>query len=476
MNKKITSRAEDFSRWYLDVIEAADLAEHGPSKGSMIIKPYGYAIWELIQKKLDVEFKKKGVENVYFPMFIPESLLKKEAEHVEGFSPELAVVTHAGGKKLDEALVVRPTSETIIYDALSRWIDSYRDLPLTINQWANIVRWELRPRLFLRTTEFLWQEGHTAHETEKEADSYARDILDIYRKFSEEVMGMAVVAGQKSESEKFAGALKTYSIEAIMQDGKALQYATSHNLGQNFSKAFNVMFTDKQGENQYVWQTSWGLSTRSIGGLIMTHSDDTGLVLPPELAPIKAVVIPILTGGDEDRKTLEEAKKITEKLMVKVGRIELDVSEDSAGERFYKWERKGVPVRIEIGPRDVKEESVIAVRRDNGEKIKVSWNDLGEKLEKLLKDIQTNLHDKAKQMLVEKIVEIDGWDDFKKAIKDGKFVMAYWDGSVETEMKIKDETKATIRSAVPFGYTDKTGKCVYSGKESIRRVLFAKAY
>lgn len=472
----MTSRAEDFSRWYLDVIEAAELAEHGPSKGSMIIKPYGYAIWELIQKKLDDEFKKKGVKNAYFPLFIPESLLKKEADHVEGFSPELAVVTHAGGKKLEEALVVRPTSETIIYDAFSRWIDSYRDLPLTINQWANVVRWELRPRLFLRTTEFLWQEGHTAHETEEEADQYTRDILEIYRKLSEEVMGMAVIVGQKSESEKFSGALKTYSVEAIMQDGKALQYATSHNLGQNFSKAFDVMYSDKQGNRQHVWQTSWGLSTRSIGGLIMTHSDDIGLVLPPELAPIKAVIIPIITGGSEDEIVMTKSKTIFEELNKKIGRIELDTGESSPGEKFYKWERKGVPVRIEIGPRDIKEESVMVVRRDNGEKIKVSWDDLEKKLEKLLKDIQTNLHDKAHKMITDNTVEADEWSGFKNAIENGKFVMAHWDGSAETETKIKEETKATIRSAVPFGLEAKKGKCVYSGKDSERRVLFAKAY
>lgn len=393
--KKITPRNEDYSQWYLDVIAVADLAEYGPVRGCMIIKPYGYAIWEEVQKILDKKFKETGVQNAYFPLFIPERLLKKEEAHVEGFAPEIAVVTHAGGKKLEEPLVVRPTSETIMYDAFSNWIRSYRDLPLLINQWANVVRWEMRPRLFLRTIEFLWQEGHTVHETHDEADARARQMLDIYKDFAENIMAIPVIAGVKSESEKFAGALRTYTTEAMMQDGKALQFGTSHNLGQNFAKVFDVKFLDKNSEMQYGWQTSWGVSTRVIGGLIMTHSDDKGLVLPPKIASIQAVITTIVP-SENDKETVNNKAEEINKTLVSVGiKSKTDIRDLRPGEKYYEWEKKGVPVRVELGPKDIANNSAVLVRRDTGEKIKVSLDSIADGVKSLLNEIQSGLYNKA---------------------------------------------------------------------------------
>lgn len=473
-DKRITSRAEDYNQWYLDVIAAADMAEHSPVKGCMIIKPYGYAIWERIQQVLDGKFKESGVENAYFPMFIPQSLLTREADHVEGFAPEVAVVTHAGGSKLEEPLVVRPTSETIMYETFKDWVHSWRDLPLLINQWANVVRWEKRTRLFLRTTEFLWQEGHTAHATHDEADARALQMLETYRDFAENVMAVPVIPGQKSDSERFAGALRTYCLEAMMQDGKALQFATSHNLGQNFAKAFDVKFSDQNNETQYVWQTSWGLSTRSIGGLIMTHSDDKGLVVPPRLAPIQAVIIPLIFKEGQE-EVLAKAEEVGAMLKAAGMRIKVDTKEGRPGEKFFAWEKKGVPVRIEIGPKDVAANACVVARRDTGEKVTVSLNDIVTTLPPLLEDIHTTLYNRALSYRTERTVRIDTWEDFTRAIEEGKFIIAHWDGTAETEAKIKEETNATIR-CMPFDAKDETGVCVYSGKPSTRRVVFAKSY
>lgn len=473
-DKRITSRAEDYNQWYLDVIAAADMAEHSPVKGCMIIKPYGYAIWERIQQVLDGKFKETGVENAYFPMFIPQSLLTREADHVEGFAPEVAVVTHAGGSKLEEPLVVRPTSETIMYETFKDWVHSWRDLPLLINQWANVVRWEKRTRLFLRTTEFLWQEGHTAHATHDEADARALQMLETYRDFAENVMAVPVIPGQKSDSERFAGALRTYCLEAMMQDGKALQFATSHNLGQNFAKAFDVKFSDQNNETQYVWQTSWGLSTRSIGGLIMTHSDDKGLVVPPRLAPIQAVIIPLIFKEGQE-EVLTKAEEVGAMLKAAGIRVKVDTKEGRPGEKFFAWEKKGVPVRIEIGPKDVAANACVVARRDTGEKVTVSLNDIVTTLPSLLEDIHATLYNRALSYRTERTVRIDTWEDFTRAIEEGKFIMAHWDGTAETETKIKEETNATIR-CMPFDAKDETGVCVYSGKPSTRRVVFAKSY
>jgi prolyl-tRNA synthetase len=475
-NIKITTREENFPKWYLDVIESADLAEHSPVKGCMVIKPNGYAIWENMQKILDKNFKESGVENAYFPLFIPESFLKKEAEHVEGFSPELAIVTHAGGEKLSEPLVVRPTSETIMYATFSKWISSYRDLPLLINQWANVVRWELRPRLFLRTVEFLWQEGHTAHASEKEADDRAREMLEVYKKFSEEYLALPVIVGQKSESEKFAGAKITYTAEAMMQDGKALQMGTSHNLGQNFAKAFDVKFLDEKNQEQFVWQTSWGVSTRLIGALIMAHSDDKGLVLPPKIAPIQVVITCIFKDSDEESRVVKYAKEIENELKNRNISVKIDQRDLRPGEKFFEWEKRGVPVRIEIGPKEV-DSHMIVYRRDTSEKesLNIPIETCANKIVKLLENIQTNLFEKALKFRDEKIINVDSLEEFIKEIEKGNFVCAHWSGEKETELKIKEETGATIR-CLPFDMKIDTGKCVYSGKPSNGRVIFAKAY
>jgi prolyl-tRNA synthetase len=475
MKDSITPRATDYSEWYQDVIASADLAEHGPVRGTMVIKPYGYALWETIQKYLDSKFKETGVKNAYFPMLIPESLLKKEEKHVEGFSPEVAVVTFAGGKELEERLIIRPTSETIMYEVFSKWIRSHRDLPLLINQWSNVVRWEMRPRLFMRTTEFLWQEGHTAHATLEEADIRARQMLKIYEDFARDVLAIPVIPGIKSENEKFAGAFNTYTIEAMMQDGKALQLATSHNLGQNFARVFDVKFTDNSNNYEYVWQTSWGLSTRTIGGLIMAHSDDKGLVLPPSIASTKAVIIPIWKDEETKNIVLKSSQELLKDLNIShQGEIILDDTDGRSGEKHFKWEKRGVPVRIEIGPRDIEAGNIVIVRRDNNEKTTVVRSELKD-LHAILSSIQENLYSKALKLLKERTKEVDTWEDFKKYIEEGYFVSAFWDGKDDTEKKIKDETKATVR-CIPFEELKQKGKCIFSGEDSNGRVIFARSY
>ncbi len=474
--KKITSREKDYSQWYLDVISAADLAEHSSVKGCMIIKPYGYAIWENIQKVLDGKIKETGVENAYFPLFIPQSFLSKEAEHVEGFSPECAVVTHAGGKKLDEPLVVRPTSETIMYDAFSKWINSYRDLPLLINQWANIVRWEMRPRLFLRTTEFLWQEGHTVHETEKGAEKRTKQMLDVYQNLVERYLAIPVISGIKSESERFAGADRTYTIEAMMQDKKALQSGTSHMLGQSFAKAFNIEFLGKDEKKHTPWQTSWGLSTRIIGALIMAHSDDQGLVLPPEIAPTQVVIIPIWNSDEEKDQVIGKADEIANKINKDI-RVKVDKRDMRPGPKFFEWEKKGVPIRLEIGPAEVKDKNILVIRRDTDNKAVMDEEKINVKfINKVLYDIQDKMFNKAKKFQKENTYRVNDWDEFKKIIKGkGGFIEAYWCNNEKCEAKIKEETKATIR-CIPFDQKKEKGKCIFCGGESNQRVIFAKAY
>ncbi len=475
--KAITPRAEDYSQWYLDIIAAADLAEYAPVKGCMVIKPYGYAIWEQVQKILDAKFKQEGVQNAYFPLLIPERFLKREAQHVEGFAPEVAVVTHAGGEKLEEPLVIRPTSETIMYEVFSGWVHSYRDLPLLINQWANVVRWEMKTKPFLRTTEFLWQEGHTVHVTQEEADAYARKMLAVYEWFSREYMAIPVVTGQKTDNDRFAGALKTYCCEAMMQDGKALQYATSHNLGDNFAKAFNIQFLDDQNTMQYGWQTSWGLSTRSIGGLIMTHSDDKGLVLPPRMTATPIVLVPVFT-ADNKEEVVTKAKELADMITVQTGYgIRVDDREHvRVGEKFFEWEKKGVPLRIEYGPKDIAAGHCVTVRRDTGEKTIITIDDnFPSAIKAVLENIQSHLYEAAEQRLVANTVEANAWEEFVAAIEDGKFVMAHWDGTTETEKKIKEEIGATIR-CIPFNQKREEGQCIKTGNPSDGRVLFAKAY
>ena len=472
---KITPRNQDYSQWYLDVVDAAGLAEHSPVKGCMIIKPYGYALWEKVQTVLDAWFKETGVQNAYFPMLIPEKLLKREEKHVEGFAPEVAVVTHAGGKKLEEPLIVRPTSETIMYEVFSKWIQSYRDLPLLINQWTNVVRWEMRTRLFLRTTEFLWQEGHTVHEDEVGADERARMMLDIYKKFAEEYLAIPVIPGVKSESEKFAGALRTYTIEAMMQDGKALQFGTSHNLGQNFAKVFDVGFLDKTGERKHAWQTSWGVSTRMIGGLIMAHSDDKGLVLPPKIASIQAIITTIFA-NDTNRESINTKAEEIRSVLQKAGILaKTDTRDLRPGEKYFEWEQKGVPVRIELGPKDMDAGQVVLVRRDTGVKETVKIDEVVDKVNALLEDIQKNLFETALARQTEKTKTVDTWEDFVQAIEGGYFVMAHWCGDESVEAQIKEETGATIR-CIPFASVEESGICIKSGKASGKRVLFAKAY
>ncbi|HEX8974039.1 MAG TPA: proline--tRNA ligase [Patescibacteria group bacterium] len=476
MDKEITKRAEDYSQWYLDVIEAAELADYAPVKGCMVIKPYGYAIWENIQKALDEKFKKTGVQNAYFPLFIPENFLKREAEHVEGFAPELAVVTHAGGKELEEPLVVRPTSETIIYDMFSKWIHSYRDLPLLINQWANVVRWEKRTRLFLRTTEFLWQEGHTAHATKEEADAKTMEMLKVYQDFAENHLAMPVIPGQKSDSEKFAGAEYTTTIEAMMQDKKALQSGTSHMLGQNFAKPFEVKFLDKDEKTEYAWQTSWGVSTRIIGGLIMTHSDDKGLVLPPKIAPIQVVIVPVWVSEEEEKATFAKAEEIAEKLRQQNVDVKIDKREGRPGPKFFEWEKKGVPMRLEIGPKDIAKQSIVAVRRDSGEKKFIAEGEIVSFVVDELEDIQRNLFDKALEFRKNNTHLVNSWEEFKEIINgEGGFLMAHWCGDVTCEEKIKEETKASTR-CIPFDQPEEEGTCVYCGKKSNKRIIFARAY
>lgn len=491
MAKGLTKRSEDFSAWYNELVYKADLAEHSDVRGSMVIKPYGYAIWEKMRDILDKKFKETGHVNAYFPLFIPKSYLSKEADHVEGFAKECAVVTHYRLKnaedgsgvvvdpeaKLEEELIVRPTSETIIWNSYKNWIQSYRDLPLLINQWANVVRWEMRTRLFLRTAEFLWQEGHTAHATKNEAIEEAEKMLHVYADFAENYMAMPVVKGIKTPNERFAGALETYCIEAMMQDGKALQAGTSHFLGQNFAKAFDVKFSDKDGKQEYVWATSWGVSTRLMGALIMTHSDDYGLVLPPALAPIHVVIVPIYKGEEQLAAISEVANKIKADLEAKGLTVKFDNDDQrKPGWKFAEYEMKGVPVRIAIGNRDMENGTVEVARRDTMEKETLQQEDIANKVEHIIEQIQTNLYTKALTFREESTHVANSWEEFNDIIENkGGFVSAHWDGTSETEDKIKELTKATIR-CIPLDYTEENGKCILTGNPSKQRVLFAKAY
>jgi prolyl-tRNA synthetase len=491
MAKNFTSRAEDYSKWYNELVVKADLAENSGVRGCMVIKPYGFAIWEKMQQELDRMFKETGHSNAYFPLFIPKSYLSKEAEHVEGFAKECAVVTHyrlknsEDGKsvvvdpdaKLEEELIVRPTSETIIWDTYRGWIQSYRDLPILVNQWANVVRWEMRTRLFLRTAEFLWQEGHTAHATKQEAIDETEQMIEVYARFAKDFMAMPVIKGLKSANERFAGALETYCIEALMQDGKALQAGTSHFLGQNFAKAFDVKFTSKEGKQEHVWATSWGVSTRLMGALVMTHSDDHGLVLPPKLAPFQVVIVPIYKGEEQLKQISEKAiqlKKDLEKIGISVKFDNRDTHKP--GWKFSEYEFKGVPLRIAIGPRDLENNTVELARRDTLEKETVSTNDLSNKISHLLDKIQETLLLKAQTFRDNNTLHAKDWDDFKELIKkDAGFVYAHWDGTAETEQKIKEETKATLR-CIPLNNKQEEGLCIYSQKTSTQKVIFAKAY
>lgn len=491
MAKKLTTREEDYSKWYNELVIKADLAENSAVRGCMVIKPYGYAIWERMQAELDRMFKETGHQNAYFPLFIPKSYFSKEASHVDGFAKECAVVTHYRLKnaedgsgivvdpdaKLEEELIVRPTSETIIWDTYRKWIQSYRDLPLLINQWANVVRWEMRTRLFLRTAEFLWQEGHTAHATKKEAIAEAEQMMNVYSDFAENYMAIPVVKGTKTESERFAGALETYCIEALMQDGKALQAGTSHFLGQNFAKAFDVKFAAKDGALDYVWATSWGVSTRLMGALVMTHSDDNGLVLPPNLAPDQVVIVPIYRKDEEFEAVNEVALELMKKLRSQGIRVKYDNRDtQKPGWKFNEYELKGVPVRIAIGPRDVEKGTVELARRDTLTKEFISNEDVVEKVKSLMDEIQKNLFDKAVAYRTGNTTEVSSYGEFKEVLETkGGFILAHWDGTIETEEKIKNETKATIR-CIPLDGEKVAGTCMVTGKPSTGKVLFAKAY
>ncbi len=475
MAKGITKREVDYSQWYIDIVRKADMAEHSPVKGCMIIKPTGYGIWEKIQQALDRLFKETGHQNAYFPLLIPESFLKKEAEHVKGFAPECATVTHGGGKKLEEPLVIRPTSETIIWATYKNWISSYRDLPILVNQWANVFRWEMRTRLFLRTAEFLWQEGHTAHATHEEAEEETLKMVQIYRQFAEEHMAMPVLVGKKTEAEKFAGALHTYCIEGLMQDGKALQAGTSHHLGQNFAQAFDVKFQDKDKKLKYVHGSSWGVSTRLIGALIMTHSDDQGLIIPPKLASLPVVIVPIYRSDEERRLVLDKAREITRDWDPLFYRID-DRDHYKPGYKFNEWELKGVPIRIELGPRDVQSGSVIAARRDTGEKATFPMDGLLEKLEALLEKIQANLFEIAKRRLDENTHTLDDYAGYKKQIKKGGFYRVFLDHeNPEVERRLQSDTKSTIR-CIPFDAPEEEGPCMITGKRCQGRVIAAQSY
>lgn len=490
MSKGITSRAEDYSQWYNDLVIKADLAEYSAVRGCMVIKPYGYAIWERMQAILDKRFKETGHSNAYFPLFIPKSFFSKEASHVEGFATECAVVTHYRLKndgngqivvdeeaKLEEELIVRPTSETIIWNTYRGWIESYRDLPILVNQWANVVRWEMRTRLFLRTAEFLWQEGHTAHATSEEAMAEARQMLDVYAEFAEKTLAVPVIRGRKTESERFAGALDTFTIEALMQDGKALQAGTSHFLGQNFAKAFDVKFTSKEGKQEYVWATSWGVSTRLMGALIMAHSDDQGLVLPPKLAPIQVVIVPIYRGEEEKAKVDTYVDSLIAELQAKDISVKYDDRDTQRpGFKFAEWELKGVPLRIAIGARDMQNGTVELARRDTQSKETVSQEGLGNHIVTLLDEIQESIFQKALNFRDSHITEVNSYDEFKDVLENkGGFVSCHWDGTPETEKRVKEETKATTR-CIPLDNKQEAGVCIFTGKPSTQRVLFAKAY
>ncbi len=488
--KELTPRSVNYSQWYQDLVIKADLAENSAVRGCMVIKPYGYAIWEKMQRILDDMFKETGHVNAYFPLLIPKSFLSKEAEHVEGFAKECAVVTHYRLKtnhdgtgvvvdpaaKLEEELIIRPTSETIIWNTYRNWIQSYRDLPILCNQWANVMRWEMRTRLFLRTAEFLWQEGHTAHATREEAEIEAKKMQEVYANFAENYMAMPVIKGVKSESERFAGALDTYTIEAMMQDGKALQAGTSHFLGQNFGKAFDVTFIDKNGKSDYAWATSWGVSTRLIGALIMSHSDDNGLVLPPHLAPIQVVIVPIYRSAEQLAQISEKVAGIVAKLKALGISVKYDDADNKKpGWKFAEYEMKGVPVRLAMGGRDLENNTIEVMRRDTLEKETITCDGIEEYVKNLLEEIQANIFKKAYDHREANIINVDTYEEFKEKIEDGVFIMAHWDGTPETEELIKNETKATIR-CIPLAGDKTPGKCMVTGKPSACRVLFARAY
>jgi len=490
MSKGITSRAEDYSQWYNDLVIKADLAEYSAVRGCMVIKPYGYAIWERMQAILDKRFKETGHSNAYFPLFIPKSFFSKEAAHVEGFATECAVVTHyrlkndGNGKivvdeeaKLEEELIVRPTSETIIWNTYRGWIESYRDLPILVNQWANVVRWEMRTRLFLRTAEFLWQEGHTAHATKEEAIEETERMLEVYATFAENILAVPVVRGRKTENERFAGALDTYCIEALMQDGKALQAGTSHFLGQNFAKAFDVKFTSREGKLEHVWATSWGVSTRLMGALIMAHSDDQGLVLPPKLAPVQVVIVPIFKTEEEKAQIDVFVHQLTAELKGKDVSVKYDDRDTQRpGFKFAEWELKGVPLRVAVGTRDMQNGTVELARRDTQTKETVAQAGLAATIERLLETIQENIYQKALDYRDAHITEVNSYEEFKEVLESkGGFISCHWDGTVETEKRVKEETKATIR-CIPLDVKEEEGICIFTGKPSNKRVLFAKAY
>lgn len=488
--QKLTPRATDYSKWYNELVVKADLAEQSAVRGCMVIKPYGYAIWETIQAELDRRFKENGVKNAYFPLLIPKSFLSREAEHVEGFAKECAVVTHhrlmndPEGKgvvvdpkaRLEEELIIRPTSETIIWSTYKNWISSYRDLPILCNQWCNVMRWEMRTRLFLRTAEFLWQEGHTAHATKEEAENYAATMLDVYADFAEKVMAIPVVKGVKSPNERFAGALNTYSIEAMMQDGKALQAGTSHFLGQNFAKSFDVQFLTNENKYEYVWATSWGVSTRLMGALIMTHSDDNGLVLPPNLAPTQVVIVPIFKKQEQLDELMAKLNPLADELKKLGIRVQVDASDKATpGFKFAEYELKGVPLRLAMGGRDLENGTIELARRDTMTKETVSFDNIVETIQSLLKEIQDNIYQKALNFRLENTREVNTWEEFKEEIKKPGFLLCHWDGTPETEEKIKAETKATIR-CIPLEGDKTPGTCIYTGKPSAQRVIFAIAY
>ena len=490
MSKGLPKRSENYSEWYNEIVKRADLAENSAVRGCMVIKPYGYAIWEKMQRALDDMFKATGHQNAYFPLFVPKSFLEKEEEHAEGFAKECAVVTHyrlkknPDGKglivdpnaKLEEELIVRPTSEAVIWNAYKGWIQSWRDLPLLINQWANVVRWEMRTRIFLRTTEFLWQEGHTAHATEQEAVEETERMLGVYATFAEEWMALPVIKGVKTPAEKFAGAVETYCIEGLMQDGKALQSGTSHFLGQNFARSFDVQFTNKEGKLEYAWATSWGVSTRLMGALIMAHSDDNGLVLPPKLAPIQVVIVPIYKSEEDLAKISEKVNPVFEELKAKGISVKYDDDDKQrSGWKFAEYELRGVPVRLGIGLRDLENGTIEVARRDNLTKESRSLEGVAGYVETLLDEIQSNIYQKALNFRAENTFRVDTWEDFKAQIEKGGFISAHWDGTAETEEKIKEETKATIR-CISLDAPEEAGTCVYSGKPSNKRVIFARAY
>ena len=488
--KDLTKRADNYSQWYNDLVVKADLAEQSAVRGCMVIKPYGYAIWEKMQHELDTRFKETGHVNAYFPLLIPKSFLSREADHVEGFAKECAVVTHhrlknsPDGKgvivdpeaRLEEELIIRPTSETIIWNTYKNWINSYRDLPILCNQWANVMRWEMRTRMFLRTAEFLWQEGHTAHATREEAVAEAEKMLHVYADFAEKCMAVPVVKGVKTANERFAGAIDTYTIEAMMQDGKALQSGTSHFLGQNFAKAFDVKFINKNNELEYVWATSWGVSTRLMGALIMTHSDDNGLVLPPKLAPIQVVIIPIYKSEEQLNTINEKVEPILNKLKAMGISVKYDNADNKRpGFKFADYELKGVPVRLVLGARDIENNTIEVMRRDTLEKHSASLDNIEEYVANLLEEIQQNIYTKALKHREELTYTVDTWEEFKEKIEEGGFILAHWDGTTETELKIKEETKATIR-CIPLDGDKTPGKCIYTGKPSTQRVVFARNY